>query len=548
MSDIRHQMGDNQRRWNIGRDVVAAVLLLVALALPWNVYFGHGVPDSSGWLLIVQLAATALSGAGLVAGYLGGGARRGVHQPSPGSVSRLRLWLSAPYLAGVGAVIGFAVLQVGVQGGSGSSPAGVGPGALTGLAGALLAGQPMFVGRDVEPFRRWFQSVSVIGVVAMVAASGAVLLNLYWRTRNVLPGLGDGGGSLTTLGVILAYGLSAWAVVMVGLRWLRAPQVSSRLAVVALGAAAVLGSALVGALGVGRDIDAFHGIAQTTSTASVGFEAYVSWIAGAAILGPLTLRQVVAAGPRPADWREMVRKCLSFIAFWCLSAAFLRVVDLIVVARMGFPDSPYNRSVLLAFDVVTAAGALWVRSNLKGGRLHPAINSAMCGVLAVLTVCRVALGVGLATTIKYSSPPPWFDSSVFGNMLQQQFTCTFDVVICWLAIVVAAVASLVLSNGDRPRGRVASPVGKAPRRAAAAPPSVVATPTAQPAAMPAAMPVGPWAAVGTAPPAAAAEPIRIAAPRSPQSGGEAQTTRALGESTQRFGAGTTYTGDGRGRQ
>jgi len=533
-------MDGNQRQWNIGRDAVAVVLLLVALALPWNVYFGYGVPDSPGWLLAVQLVVTASSGAGLAAGHLGGGARRGVHQPAPGSGSRLRLWLNVPYLALVAAVIGFAILQVALAGGSGSSPAGVGPGALTGLAGALLAAQPIFIGRDVEPFRRWFHSVSVIGVVAMVAASCAVLLNLYWRTRNVLPNLGNSGAT-TTLCVILAYALVAWAVVIVGLRWLRVPRVSSRLAVVALGAAAVLGLVLVGALGVGREIDAFHGIAQTTSTASVGFEAYVAWIAGAAILGPLTLRQVIAARPCPADWREMARKCLSFIAFWCLSAALLRAVDLIAVAGMGFPDSPYNRSVLLAVDVLTAAGALSVRFGLKTGKLHPLVNSAMCAVLVVITVCRVVLGVGLATTIRYSSAPSWFDSSPFGNMLQQQYTCTFDVVVCWLAVAVTAVVSLVLATGDRPRaqGRLPVPVGTATVRPAAAP-----SPAA-PVSMPVSVPQVPSAPA--APPAPAAAPIRIAAPRPAQPGTDAETARALGASTQRFGAGTTYTGDGRGR-
>jgi hypothetical protein len=35
------------RRWNIGRDAAGGVLLLLALALPWNLYFGMGIPNSS---------------------------------------------------------------------------------------------------------------------------------------------------------------------------------------------------------------------------------------------------------------------------------------------------------------------------------------------------------------------------------------------------------------------------------------------------------------------------------------------------------------------
>ena len=37
---------DPLRRWNIVRSLTAAVLLVVALLLPWNLYFGVGVPDS----------------------------------------------------------------------------------------------------------------------------------------------------------------------------------------------------------------------------------------------------------------------------------------------------------------------------------------------------------------------------------------------------------------------------------------------------------------------------------------------------------------------
>ena len=49
------------KRWNIGRDVVAGVLLLIAPLFPWNLYFGVGIPDSSGAVFALLAVATVLS-------------------------------------------------------------------------------------------------------------------------------------------------------------------------------------------------------------------------------------------------------------------------------------------------------------------------------------------------------------------------------------------------------------------------------------------------------------------------------------------------------
>ena len=64
---------------------------------------------------------------------------------------------------------------------------------------------------------------------------------------------------------------------------------ASRLATVALGTSTLVAGIVVWVLPVGRDIDAFHGIAQNTSTAGVGFEGYLAWAAAAAIFAPRTL-------------------------------------------------------------------------------------------------------------------------------------------------------------------------------------------------------------------------------------------------------------------
>ena len=77
---------------------------------------------------------------------------------------------------------------------------------------------------------------------------------------------------------------------------------------------------------VGRDIDAFHGIAQNTSTAGVGFEGYLAWAAAAAIFAPRTL---FGASGHPSTeenaWRASARNGLLLIAVWCLGSVVMRI-------------------------------------------------------------------------------------------------------------------------------------------------------------------------------------------------------------------------------
>jgi len=170
----------------------------------------------------------------------------------------------------------------------------------------------------------------------------------------------------------------------------------------------------------------------------------------------------------------------------------------------------------------------------------------VCGVLFVLSVCRVAVGVGLAPRILYEGPVD-VDAAVFGNSLAQQITSTFDVVMCWLALLLAAVALLVLRRDEASRRE---PTAARPQ----ATPLVPAPPEPQPATQ---VITGPqqWSAPAT-------QRITTAAPRIARAddtatqqfsqSGENSTqrlspkiARVLDASTQRFAAGTTYTGTGR---
>lgn len=537
-------------RWNAGRDIAAAVLLGIALLLPWNLSFGVGVPDSSTVLFALVVLATLLAWGALIAGYVGRRGKRSVSPPTA-SPSRIRLALALPYLVVAAAFVAFAFVQAMRFGGTGDVPPGVGPGLLAGLAGAVLVAQPP-VSAGGRP-DRWFGVARVIGVAAALLASVAVLGNLYWRTRYPLQALSEGaygGQNIAVIATAVVYGAVAWVAVLVGLRWTFADRPSSRLATVALGAATVLGAAVVWMLGVGRDIDAFHGIAQTTSTAAVGFEGYVAWVAIGAIVAPWALRAATASHAEIGDWRKAVRKCLALIAIWCAGSALLRIFDLIVAASLELPYSAYDSIALLAFDIFAGAAAVWIRLNINGGALHPVVLSAAAAVLFVLTICRVIVGVGLAPRILYSAEPEGLRDAVYGNMLEHQITSTFDVVLCWLALAVVATSVVVLQRGGpRHKPPVIAPAAAAPpvetRSVAAVEPSTQRLESAGTASPTAA---APSAAVPTATP----KIVRVSEDSTEKTGsvasGKSNVNRVLEESTQRFAAGTTYTGTGPTRQ
>lgn len=525
-------------RWNAGKDVAAAVLLLVALLLPWNLLFGVGVPDSSTWLWVPLVAVTVPAWAALAIGRTGGRGQRSIAPPD-GGPARIRLALTTPYLLLVAGFVVFAYIQVAQFGGTGDVPAGIGPGLLVGLAGALLTAQPPLGSRP----DRWFGAARMVGVIAAVLATVAVLANLYWRNRFPVQALLAGiytGPNIAVIATTVVYAAVASVAVLVGLRWLITDQLSARLATVALGAATVLGTVMVWLLGVGREIDAFHGISQTTSTAAVGFEGYLAWVAVAAIVGPYALQVASAAQPPTLDdWREAVRKCLGLIAVWCVGSALLRVFDLIVAASLDMPYSPYDSVALLAFDVVAGAVAIWIRFNSKGAALHPAVLSAAAGVLLVLTVCRVVVGIGLAPRIMYAAAPEDLHNAVYGNMFAQQITSTFDVVLCWLAVGVAVIAVMVLQRDVLRRRQVREPVE----------PESVAEPSSE-------LATRQLAPFGTVPTTSEPTPVAPKIARTPEPvtskvGADAEKipriTRLLEESTSRFAAGTTYTGTGPAR-
>lgn len=441
------------RRWNIGRDLTAAGLVCVALLFPWNLYFGVGVPASRPVLFAVLSVATVLSLGSIAATYAG---RRRVFgaQFDPRRKARVRLVLNVPYLVLVCGFVVFDAVQTIRYGGSSRPPGGVGPGAWLGVAGALLAAQPVIAGGDDT--RNWPSATRWLGYVSIAGAGFGVLFNLYWRIRYALPRTGDAGGfggqHVAIITTAVVYGAVAWAAVAVASRWLLRQEKPSQIASVMLGGSAVVSGALVWILPLGRDIDGFHGIAQNTSTAGVGFEGYLVWAAAAAILAV----PVLHSGLERGVWLGAARKMLLLIVVWCLASALMRGTDLAVATRLDLPYSPYDSAAMAAFDVVTAVIAAWLRINLAGRSLPPAVNWSMFAVLCGFTIARIVVGIGLAPRLANSHRGPSTAGAVYGNDLAQQITSTFDVVLCGLALCGFAIA-MVTARDRRPTASAVAP-------------------------------------------------------------------------------------------
>ena len=475
---------DPTRRWNLVRDLSAAVLLVIALFLPWNLYFGIGVPDSRAALFAVLGAVTLLSLLSIAVTYVGPGKSSGA--------GRLRFVLNVPYQLLVIAFIVFDAFQTIRSGGTVHVPGGVGPGAWLGIAGALLCAQPVITGSDAEPaaggdrFSKWRRSAEVIGYASMFGASLSTAFNLWWRVRYALhPADGSSGFGKQNIAVIataVVYGFVALAAVLVASRWLLRSTRASRLATIALGASTLVAGILVWCLPIGRDIDAFHGIAQNTSTAGVGYEGFLAWAAAAAVFAPRTLFGYRGAAPDDeSPWRAAARKGLLLIAVWCVGSVLMRITDLVVGVMLNYPYSRYDTLTLAAFDLATAVLAIWLRVNLANDSVSARLISSLCGLLVTLSVSRVVVGVVLAP--RFQEPPNGggWNNPVYGNNLAQQITSTFDVALCGLAVGILAAAiianRLTSRRLRRQKGqkRRAARARAAKRPATPVPPSAAAT-------------------------------------------------------------------------
>jgi hypothetical protein len=468
-------------RANRVRDGLAVALLLVALVLPWSIDFGVGVPGSSGTLFAVVGAVTVLAIAAALAPHVGPW-RLTAPQPDIRRTVGVRLWLTAAYLLCVLGFVGFHVVQTIRFGGTGAVPPGSGPGMWLGAAGALLAAQPPITSTTIEHngFGRWYSSARIIGVASIVLAAWAVVFNLFWRLRYLfVTDVEIGGHDVAVVITTLLYGGVAMIALVIGSVWLTQKTAAARLATTAVGISAAVAGTAVWLAGIGRDVDAFHGIAENTSTAAVGYEGYLAWAAAAAIVAPTTLYAVfLVKPPTMGVYRGAALKCLTLIAFWTFAAAGLRVTDYLIALTLDLPRALYDSFALTAFNVVTGCIAVWLQRQLAKGGLSSTVIAAFSGALFVFTAAQLVIGVALAP--RYSEAVPRRADAIYGNDLAQQITSTFDVVICALSL---AILVAVLVTGPL--------AGYVVRRRSA-------TPDVKPTAPPAVAPAAPTAAAPVA--------------------------------------------------
>ncbi|MBY0442450.1 MAG: hypothetical protein K2Q25_10005 [Mycobacteriaceae bacterium] len=418
--------------------IAATTLLLVALVLPWNLGFGITIPNSNKTLWVLLLVVTVFSVGAL-----------------PLRGSWLRLAFNIPYLLLVAAFVAISVVQSVRYGGSVTVPNGVGPGAWWGIAGSLLSAQPTLTSADDQDdkVRRWQTCARLCGYAGIAGATMSFLFNLVWRIRYALAGsMGSTGvdrQSIAVIGTAVVYGLAALAAVVVASRIIRQRSEAARLVTIALGVSTLAAGALLWALPFGRELDAFHGIAQNTSTAGVGYEGYLAWAAAAAMIAPLSLRTFVTTHPmNRAILRQAIHEGLLLITVWCFASMTMRITDLAVAVGLDFPYSRYDSMTLAAFDLATAVLALWLRINLSNRALSARPVWVVSGFVFTLTVSRVILGIALAPrfagSVRTAGP-------VYGNNLAQQITSTFDVVLCGVALCLLAMAILNRDLGQKRR-------------------------------------------------------------------------------------------------
>ncbi|MGV0644626.1 hypothetical protein ABQE44_14605 [Mycolicibacterium sp. XJ2546] len=424
-------------RTNRVRDGIAVALLVLAVLLPWNLDFGFAVPGSrsSVWVLVIVVTALAVTAA--LDAHIGP-LRLTNPQLDVRLLSRVRLFVCLPYLVVAAGFVGYHLVETVRDGGTGIVPPGIGPGLVLGLGGALLAMQRPVTSITLEDngFRRWYAVARVLGAVSITLATLSMGWNVYWRLRYLFVANAEfDGEDIAVIVTTLLYGAVALTAVIIGSRWLILKSAAARMATTALGASAGLAALLVWVLPVGRDVDAFHGIAQNTSTAAVGYEGYLFWAAAAAIVAPTTLYTVfLIKPPTLGAFRSAAQKCLTLIAFWAFAAAVCRVVDFVIAVSLDLPRAMYDSVAMTAFNLFAGIIAWWLHRQLGRGSSSTAVLAAFSALLFVFTVANVAIGVALAP--RYAEPS---SGAIYGNNLAQQITSTFDVVICMLCLVVLVV-------------------------------------------------------------------------------------------------------------
>lgn len=345
---------------DVVRDALAALLLLLALTLPWD--YGK---DGLGRLEVVVVTAVSL--VSLLAAYL---ARAGAYG-SRLDARRAGLWrfaLNVPYLV---TALGFLVGDA-FEGDSPDLVGGVGAGLAVGLAGAVLAMAPRLAElRGPNPLdRAWLIVPAVIGGVAVLWVLAGLMVFIVGDQADLY-------SSAELLRVLLMV-LLAPAVLVLGVVGVLRRDEGWRLALVAVGAAPVA-LYLVAQEGAapGMLVESVHAL-------PVGL---VLWPAAAAAAAAASARRAMRV--TRARWADAAGRVLTVAV---IAAAADLLVSVLTIADSQEETLWIVLTVVaLAYLAVAAGARALVR---EGRRVSPALALGAAGVLFLLGMLAVLLVLG----------------------------------------------------------------------------------------------------------------------------------------------------------
>ncbi len=261
----------------------------------------------------------------------------------------------------------------------------------------------------------------MIGFLALAVGVQSFLFNMFWRVRSLGSEAAVGAVGAQQAGFVASaavYGLMSLAAVVIAASWMIKNTDASRLAITGLGVATLVTALVVWASDSGLGIVPFRGAVNNT-TAGIGFQGYLLWAAAAAIVAPLTLRNTLSRKTiDTAAWREALRFCLLLIGVWSVGQIAVRIVYLALAAAGDVSLAAGITATLIIVNVAIAALALWMRVLLKSTAVTTLIV-ILFGLLFALTDARLASEIVLTAS---------------------HITATFHVVLCILALLVAAAA------------------------------------------------------------------------------------------------------------
>lgn len=331
------------------RDAVALVLLLVSLALPWNLDGSAGTRGATDHIAVVLI--TLLSVLSLALTYL---ARAQVFGPvfSAGRAALIRGAANLPYAL---LVVAYLVIDASKGSDGWYLSGGIGIAAAFGLSGAILAGMP-----------RQSETDSLAGWQVSVMRQGTVGLAALWTVLSflnlILAVVGYreyAGTDLAMVAIAVLIPLAALAAATLGLFWRSA---SARLALL-VGALTVLGTSVIDWL-TGWDISGIG----VESLHRPGFYVLPLLTLGAMVASPLVRTGMKHTAPSERDRRA---------ATWLMLAIAGIAGASIISTILGLVGDNYSSTgmaigyivtlILIAAAVLVAA--TFVRQNFAGAGL-----------------------------------------------------------------------------------------------------------------------------------------------------------------------------------